>query len=136
MEVLIALTIAALAVTVYLQLISTGMKLEHKSGQKIKLAIQAQQFFERLQCRDVRDDDFPWQGEDKECQWKLEIKAEDVQVSEWEENEIQVTKDTELYTYILSYDCPNEHPMIFRRMAVVDPDFFSDYFKDEYVKAE
>ncbi len=136
LEVLISLTIVALAVTVYFQLMSAGMKLEHKSGQRIKLAIQAQQLFEQLQCRDVREDDFPWQGEDKACQWKLEIKPEDVQVSEWEEDEVQVTKNTELYTYILSYDCPNEPPMIFRRMAVVDPEFFSDHFKDEYVNAE
>ncbi|MFO7803235.1 MAG: prepilin-type N-terminal cleavage/methylation domain-containing protein [Desulfovermiculus sp.] len=136
LEVLISLTIVALAVTVYFQLISAGMKLEHKSGEKIKLAVQAQQFFERLQCQDVREDGFQWQGEDKTCQWKLELKPEDVQVSEWDEDEIQVDKNTELYTYILTYDCPNEQPMIFRRMAVVDPDFFSDQFKDEYVKAE
>lgn len=136
LEVLISLTIVALAVTVYFQLISAGMKLEHKSGEKIKLAIQAQQLFERLQCRDVREDEFQWQGEDKNCQWKLELKPEDVQVSEWEEDEVQVTKNTELYTFILTYDCPDEPAIILRRMAVVDPDFFSDQFKDEYVRAE
>ena len=132
LEVLISLTIVALAVTVYFQLMSAGMKLEHKSAQKIELAVNAQQFFERLQCRDVRVDEFQWQGQKGPCQWQLQILPQDVQAREWEEDQIQLTKNTELYTYILTYTCQNGHPMIFRRTIVVDPGFFSDQFKEDH----
>lgn len=132
LEVLISLTIVALSVTVYLQLMSAGMKLEYQSGETIALAVQAEQCFEQLQRRDVREDDFQWQGEDDDCTWQLTIEPTDIQVQKWEEDQITLTKNTELYTYILTYACPNEQPMVFRRVVVVDPNFFSDQFKNEH----
>ncbi len=132
LEVLISLTIVALAVTVYFQLFSAGMKLEFRSEQKVKAAVQAQQFFERLQCLDVREDDFAWQGHDGECAWDLQIHPREVQTQEWTEDDISITLDTELYTYTLTYRCPDEQPLTFERTVVVSPDFFSDQFKNEH----
>ncbi len=135
LEVLISLTIVALSVTVYFQLMSAGMKLEYQSGERIALAVQAEQFFEQLQTQDVREDDFQWQGEDGECAWQLQIEPTDVQVQKWEEDDIPLTKNTELYTYILTYICPDEQPKVLRRIVVVDPDFFSDQFKNEHFES-
>ena len=132
LEVLISLTIVAMAVGVYFQLMSAGMKLEYRAGEKMKLAVQAEQFFERLQCRDVREDDFQWQGRDGNCQWQLKVQPKDVRTQKWEEDQIQVTKNSELYTFILTYACPEAQPIKLRRMAVVDPEFFSDRFKEEH----
>lgn len=136
LEVLIALTIVALAVTVYLQLMSAGMKLEYKASKKIDHAVQAEQFFEGLQCQDVREDDFQWQGEDGECQWRLKILPKDVQVQKWEKDDVQITRNTELYSFKLTYSCPDATPLTLRRWEVLDPDFFSDQFKDEHIEAQ
>ncbi|MGM0760869.1 MAG: type IV pilus modification PilV family protein [Thermodesulfobacteriota bacterium] len=136
LEVLIALIIVALAVTVYFQLISAGMKLEYKAEKKVAYAVQAEQLFQRLQTQDVRDDDFKWQGKNGHCPWELQIRPVDVQGPQWEEDQIQITKVTELYSFILTYACPDAAPLTLRRMSVVGPDFFTDQFKDEHIEVQ
>ena len=127
------MTIVALTVTVYFQLISAGMKLEHRSGQKVEAAIRAQQVFEELTTRDVREDEFQWQGEDRKCTWRLQIWPEDVQTLEMEEDSPALKKETELYMYVFRYTCPEDKEIVLRRLVVVSPDFFSDQFKKEHM---
>ena len=136
MEVLVALTIVAMAVTVYFQLMSAGMKLQYKAEEKVEYAVQAEQLFQRLQGQDVREDEFMWQGKEGQCPWELQIRPVDVQGPEWEEDQIQLTKTTELYVFILTYACPDASPITLRRMSVVDPDFFSPQFKGEHIEEQ
>ncbi|MDZ7761343.1 MAG: prepilin-type N-terminal cleavage/methylation domain-containing protein [Desulfovermiculus sp.] len=131
LEVLIALTIVAMAVTVYFQLISAGTKLEYQARQNMDLVVQAQQFFEQMQTRNVRDDDFKWQGEHQGCAWDLEIKPVDVQELHMDQDETTLKKETEIYSYVLTYACPEQKDMLFQRMVVVGKDFFSDEFKQD-----
>ena len=133
LEVLISLTIVALTVTVYFQLISSGMKLEHRSGQKVEAAIRAQQIFEELKTRDVREDEFPWEGEDRKCTWQLQIRPRDVQTLEMEEENPSLKKETELYIYVFRYACPEDKEIVLHRLVVVSPNFFSDQFKKEHM---
>lgn len=133
LEVLVSLTIVAMTVTVFFQLISSGMKLEHRSGQRVDAAVRAQQMFERLQIRDVREDDFEWQGEDNGCAWDLAIRPEDIQSMQMDDDTPAMKKETELYTYIFGYTCRDDREIVLERMVVVGPNFFSDQFKKDHM---
>ncbi len=62
-EMLVAVVIVAISVTVFFQLLSSSMKLAHKSRVKLARAQQADELFARLLAMDIRDEKFPWQSD-------------------------------------------------------------------------
>lgn len=132
LEVLIAMTIVAMTVTVYFQLISAGMKLEFQADRKVALVVQAQQVFARLQTQDVRDDSFQWTGEQDECTWNLHFQPQDIQDLVLEDNEINMKQPTELFSFLFTYTCPKDKRVVMQRTIVVGKDHFSDQFIQDH----
>ncbi len=132
LEVLVSLLIVSLVVTVYFQLISSGMKLEYKSRQHMQRLTEAYQKFESLIQKDVRSEDFQWKGEEKGYKWSLEIKPLEIKEQPLSE-ETSLKLSSELYQFIFLYSSSsNNKPIKFIRYVHYSPNFFSLEFKQDH----
>lgn len=132
-EVLVSMVIVALVVTVYFQLLSSGMKLEYKSRQHTRELLVAQQVFESILQKDVRSDDFKWEGEDREHKWTLDIKAIDIQEENIDED-ILLKKPSELYQLTFKFFVSKNGFIKLIRYVRFDPNFFSEEFKNKHLE--
>lgn len=132
LEVMVSLLIVSLVVTVYLQIFSSGLKLEYNSRQHMQKLKQAQQKFETLLQEDVRSEDFQWEGEKDGFKWSLEIKPVEVKDQPISE-ETSLKINSELYQFIFHYyGSSKKNPIKFTRYVQYSPDFFSLQFKKDH----
>lgn len=131
LEVLVSVVIVSLVVTVFFQLLSSGIKLEYKSRHKIQDLLHAQQQFEDLLQEDMRSDDFKWQGSGKTFNWVLNIEpVEIVQLEETDNATIQLPG--ELYRFVFQWKSQESSPISLTRYVRYDLNFLSHEFKETH----
>ena len=72
-EMLVAVLIVGISVTVFFQLLSAGMKLSHKSRQQLAYSRQVEELFLQFTDVDIRDDSFPWNGQIDDFVWQMQL---------------------------------------------------------------
>lgn len=129
LEVLVALVITGLTVTVFLQLLSAGMRLEYRSLQRTQEIMDLEQALNKVLVQDVREDDFQWEGELGQGSWSLDIEPVQTRMQEPEDEEQGLQMPKELYRYVFTYSQEKGREWRVERYVLYDPDFFSDEFK-------
>jgi len=135
METLVAVVIAALTVTVFFQLLSGSMNLERKGRDLVQELILADRAFEELQRLDVRDPDFPWEGEARGLTWRLEIHPLDIASTTIEEDELALRLPQELYLYEFRYVYGKGPGRNIQRHVAHALGFFDDRFRSAHISA-
>lgn len=131
LEVLVAMIITGLVVTVFFQLLSAGLRLEYRADQGTQGILDLGQAWTQVIAQDVREDDFQWEGELEQGSWSLEIEPVETEMRAWrdldQEHGLQLS--SELYRYIFSFRSAEDRQWALIRYVRYDPDFFSDEFK-------
>ena len=135
MEVLVAVTIVGMTVAVFFQLLSGSMKLEHRGQEVIRKRLLADRVFGDLQCRDIREADFPWNGETDGMSWRLLIYPVEVVDHEIERGEIPLQLPLELFRYEFRYAWKDRGERSISRHATYPPDFFDERFRSKFLAA-
>ena len=136
LEVLVALVITGLTVTVFLQLLSSGLLLESKGRMRTEAAMVARQTFDRLLGLDMRGEDYPWTGETENggYAWTVNLKALEVQRARdsLADGEIFLRLPAELYE--VTFDFRRDGKPLLRLARVVShpATHFSADFKNEF----
>lgn len=128
MEVLVALVITGMAVTVFFQVMSAGIRLEFSSAGRTSVVLEAGQIMGRLMALDVRDDDFHWQGEENGSVWSLEIQEVETLKNRQSWDDF-LKLNSELYRYVFIYKNGNNQELTMVRYVQYYSDFFSEDFK-------
>jgi len=106
MEVLVAVVIVGLTVTVFFQLMSTSLRLEVRSRQTAEAVVEARMLFDRLMAMDVRGD-FPWSGESQGRSWNVSMFAVDTadtaDAPASDDSETVLRAPSELYKLVLDF---------------------------------
>lgn len=108
-ETLVALVVAAMSITVFFQLFSAGMRLESRARTLAADQFVAAGVFDALQRLDLRDLDFPWEGEHEDMHWQMRIHPVDVP-DETLDDGFALRMDQELYALELSLDTGSGAP--------------------------
>ncbi len=130
-EVLVAMVITGLVVTVFFQLLSAGIRLEYRSIQRTKDVLNVGQAFTEVLSRDVREPDFEWRKEDKGTVRTLRIEPVETLKTHME-SEQPIKLSSELYRYVFEYATEDKRQWIIVRYVQHDPDFFSEDFKSTH----
>ncbi len=102
-ETLVAMVIAALSITIFFQLISAGMRLESRARSLASDQFVAGRIFDVLQRLDIRELDFPWEGEQEGVRWLVRLSPVDVPDEVVEEG-FALRMDQELYALEMFLD--------------------------------
>lgn len=130
-EVLVAMVITGLVVTVFFQLLSAGIRLEYRSIQRTKDVLNVGQAFAKVLSEDVRQTDFEWRKEDKGNVRILRIEPVETLKTHMEsEQPIKLT--SELYRYVFEYTNEDKRRWTIVRYVQHDLDFFSEDFKSTH----
>ncbi len=130
-EVLVALVITGMVVTVFFQVLSAGIRLEFSSARRTGDMVDLKQVFGTVIAMDVRDDDFQWHGEHDKGQWTLEIEEVET-LKKQVDSEETLQLDSELYRYVFEYENQDGRKWTLVRYAQYEPGFFSEDFKRIY----
>lgn len=135
LEVLVSLIIVSLVVVVFLQLLTSSLKLHGQSEESLEEIVKAQSIFDSLMLQDVRKSEFQWEKESEQGSWKLEVEpVETVQKEEEEEEEeISFKLTTELYKYIFTYISPNGQRYQLCRYEQYGQNHFNQDFVREHI---
>ncbi len=137
-EVLVALLVVGLCVTVFFQLLSAGIKLELKTRRLGALQRDICQWLPLFDDLDVRHEDFPWQGEAAGMDWELKLyPVETSPDAAAEDNEIPLKLTHELYRYVLDlhYGFRRRKHLQLVFFRYYKRGYFSDDFKDCHLQA-
>jgi len=136
LEMMVAVLIVGLTVTVFFQLFGASLKLERRAQSFDEIIIRGQELFALLQARDLRRDDFPWSGEDDDFSWQLTLEPVEVKP------EVEQTDDapalrlpSELYRLVFVIR-NRKHPSRHLRLVAyrrVSTGYFTDDFKKEHL---
>ncbi|TVQ97000.1 MAG: type II secretion system protein [Desulfovibrionales bacterium] len=108
-ETLVALVIVAMSITIFFQLFSGGMRLESRARELAQNQFTAGRIFDALQRLDIRDADFPWQGEHEGKNWEIRILPVDV-LEESMDDGFALRRDQELFTLEFVLDTSSGPP--------------------------
>jgi len=137
LEMLVAVMVVGLTVTVFFQVLSSSMKLEIKGRRLDEVQLVAGQLFELLLSRDVREDDFPWRGELTESFWELKLLPVDIREESLSlsESEVSLNLPEELYrfTLLVHYGPRQKKLLTLMREKRFPLNYFSDSFKAEHL---
>ncbi|MBN2333128.1 MAG: prepilin-type N-terminal cleavage/methylation domain-containing protein [Deltaproteobacteria bacterium] len=136
LEMLVAVLVVSLTVTVFFQVLSASMKLEQKGRRLDELQLVAGQLFDLLLAHDVREETFPWQGEVEGLPWKLTLFPIDVRDKDSvAAEEIAVRLPEELYRFILqvSYGARGTALLTLTREMRFPLTYFDDAFREEHL---
>lgn len=136
LEMLVAVMVVGLTVTVFFQVLSSSMKLEIKGRRLDEVQLVAGQLFEFLLSRDVREDDFSWSGELSENSWELKLFPLDIREASLSlsEAEVSVNLPEEFYRFSLFFHYgPRQKKLLTLMCEKRFPlNYFSDSFKAEH----
>ncbi|WP_279615206.1 PulJ/GspJ family protein [Desulfonatronum thioautotrophicum] len=127
MEVLVAVIIVAMTVTVFFQLLSASMNLERKGRDMVRDILIADRLFGNLQRLDIREPDFPWSGEAGGLSWRLEIHP--VEIEDMMLDDPPLRLPTELFRYEFHYSADKKPYRVIHRYVTHPPDFFDASFR-------
>lgn len=136
MEVLTAVIIVGLTVSVFFQVLSSSMKLEFKSREKIRSTFLARQTFNELMRYDPTEEGFPWDGTIEERPWTLELYPVAVEPEQAPgPDEIKLRWSHELYAFVFTlYEDPERKT--YERLTLYktfEKNHFTDDFKSEHL---
>ncbi|WP_459939098.1 PilW family protein [Desulfonatronum parangueonense] len=127
-ETLVALVIAALSITVFFQLFSASMRLEAQARGIASDQFAAAVFFDAMQRLDIRDYDFPWEGEHEGVRWRIRMRPVDVP-DEAMDDGFALRMKQELYAMEVFLDSGFSPPTRLLRYVSFPLDFLSADFK-------
>ena len=138
MEVLVAMVIVGLTVTVFFELLSGSLRLEHKVQGKLGQELVARAAFDKLLALDPRDPEFPWEGLAKGLAYEFSIFPLETQ-EDYEnaaDQGIVVRLPLELYGYELRLYEDEERTRSFRlvRYMAHPPGYYNEAFIEEWVR--
>lgn len=141
LEVLVALALTGFVVTVFLQLLSSSLRLEGKARSRTQTAFTARLTFDKLMDQDVRDEAFPWQGENESARWLFTVhpvetaktRDELEQEIEGEPGEITLRLQNELYQYALEYAPQSGVSIRLAQLVTLPRNHFSLEFRNEHL---
>ncbi len=129
-EVLVALVVTGLVMTVFFQLLSAGVRLEYKAVVKTKDVLELKRILREIQAGDVQDKDFEWQ-KGKDGHMRV-LRIEPVETLKLQaESDESIRLSSELYRYVVEYT-DNEKKWTVVRYICHDPDYFSEDFKNRH----
>ena len=108
-ETLVALVVATMSITVFFQLFSAGMRLESRARTLVADQFVAAGIFDALQRLDVRDLEFPWEGEHEGMHWRMRMHPVDV-LEQTADDGFALRMDQELYALELFLDTGSGAP--------------------------
>lgn len=137
MEVLVAVVIVGLTVTVFFQLLSASLRLEARSRRAAEAVVEARMLFDQLAAMDVRGDDFPWSGEADGRAWTVRMHAVDVSdpLDARRDEPFAVRTPSELYRLVLDFRAQGGRTVTLTLYRDFEPGYLSDDFKNEHVRA-
>lgn len=137
-EMLVAIFIVGLALTVFLQLLSGSMKLSHKSRQQLDHACYADEVFSRVLSQDIRDESFDWSGETERGRWTLVLNAvETSSLTISDLDELNIVLPSELYQFTLTLYRADERVVFSLQSLQQYPlNHFSEDFKQQHVQPQ
>ncbi len=139
LEMMVAVLVVGLTVTVFFQLFGASLKLERRGRSFDEIIVRAQETFALLKARDLRRDDFPWQGEDENFSWRLTLEPIEVrpEVRKEDDNTPTVRLPSELYRLVFVIFDRHHSGRRLRLVAYrrVAPGYFSDEFKKAHLAA-
>ncbi len=127
-EVLVAMVITGMAVTVFFQILSAGMRLEFASSQRTGDVVNLRNLFADVISRDIREQGFEWEGEHQGGYWSLRLEQAETLMTHMDSEE-SLNIDSELYRYVFEYKTEGGRVWTLVRYAQYEPDFFSEDFK-------
>ena len=131
LEVLVAMVITGTVVVVFFQVLSAGLRLEYSAEQRTQEVVDLDQAFKAVLARDVRSDDFQWQGEQDGNTWELRIEEVDTQQTR-AHTEDALQNTSELYRYVFEYQSRTGRKWTLSRYVQQEPGFFSEDFRRRY----
>ena len=136
-EMLAAMLIVGLCVSVFFQLLSASLKLEHKGRHEEEVQLAAAQLFEVLLACDVRQDDFAWEGEIGKLPWTLKLFSVDLDRGRDKHagDGLFYKLPAELYRFALtvSYGPKKNKKLELFREKTFKTGYFSDDFKEDHI---
>ncbi len=124
-----ALVITGLTVTVFFQLLSSGLRLEYNADQTVARVVDLGQTYNHVLNQDVRESDFPWQEDLESFSWTLKIeRVETMETIAESDNPINLT--SELYRYVFDFKSKDHREWKIIRYVQHDPGYFSQDFRN------
>ena len=135
MEMLVAVIIVGLTVTVFFQLLSSSMRLTIRGRELLDVSLQAHDFFEELLERDVRGEFFKFENQEGEFPWELKIYPVDVEPEDDPDDEVRLNYADEVYAYELTWYFSEEKikSLKYMRYKAHPKGYFDDDFKAEHI---
>lgn len=130
-EVLVAMVITGLVITIFFQLLSAGIRLEYRSVQLTKNVLHVGQAFTEVLSEDVRQTDFEWRKEGNGNVRTLSIEPVETLKTHLD-SEQPIKLASELYRYVFEYTTEDKRQWTIVRYVQHDPDFFSEDFKSTH----
>ena len=139
LEMMVAVLVVGLTVTVFFQLFGASLKLERRGRSFDEIIVCGQEVFALLKVRDLRQDDFPWSGEDENFSWQLTLEPVEVrpEVEKNDDNTPVVRLPSELYRLVFVIRDRHHSGRRLRLVAYrrVNPGYFTDEFKKAHLAA-
>lgn len=135
MEVLVAVVIVGLTVTVFFQLLSGSLRLEARGRETASAVVEARMLFDQLMAMDLRDDGFPWSGEADGRSWSVSMQAVDAPdpLDAAQADRLSVRTPSELYRIELDFTTRGGRAVSLTLYRDFEPGYLTDDFKDEHV---
>lgn len=133
-EILVAVFIVGLSLTVFFQLLSGSMKLSYKGRHLLNSAIHADEIFSGILLQDITSEDFVWHAEIEQGKWDLQLEAIEIQEPDVDNDELNIILPADLYRLVFTLYAADGRPVISLASVRQYPlNYFSEDFKQEHV---
>lgn len=133
-EILVAVFIVGLSLTVFFQLLSGSMKLSYKGRHLLNSAIHADEIFSGILLQDITSEDFVWHAEIEQGGWDLQLEAIEIQNPDIDNDELSIILPADLYRLVFTLYAADGRPVISLASVRQYPlNYFSEDFKREHV---
>lgn len=133
-EILVAVFIVGLALTVFFQLLSGSMRLSYKSRNLLDHAMHAEEIFSWVLIQDIRSEEFIWSAEMESGRWDLQLEAIEIPEINISLNEDNIILPAELYRLIFTFYTAAGRPVISLNAVRQYPlRYLTDDFKQQHL---
>nr|WP_320051368.1 type II secretion system protein [uncultured Desulfuromonas sp.] len=133
-EMLVAVVLVGMVLTVFLQVFSGSMRLSRKSRAMLEQHLQAEQLFSRFLLQDERDDLFPWQGENETGRWEIVLQERDTVIPLEEQEEVVITLPSELFVETLTfYPVATDSSIVLQQIRRRPLNYYTEDFRQQFV---
>lgn len=134
-EMLVAIFIVGLALTVFLQILSGSMKLSYKSRTLIDYTRQADEVFSALLLQDIKNEQFEWSGNVGQQSWQLYLYALEIKKPiEDSQDQLIINLPAELFLFEFTLYSDDGRPVVvLKEIRQYPVGSLNDAFKQQYV---